>query len=264
AHWDLAARRAGVPLRSLLGSAGNTTVKTYASGVNHPGIAETFARARDKGYRRFKIKFAFGEKQDFRNLAEAYDCMEKGEELAVDANQGWDLPAALDQVRKLQDYPLFWIEEPLRCDRPLGEWKELASTSRIPLAAGENLRSRESFTAAVSSGALGVVQPDVCKWGGLSVCKELAVEILRAKRRYCPHFLGSGIGLLASAHLLASVGGDGLLEVDCTPSPMRELLAQPFPAVEEGNLHLPDAPGLGVDPDLEGAKKYITRYQEIR
>ena len=54
---------------------------------------------------------------------------------------------------------------------------------------------------------------------------------------------------MASAHLLAAVGGDGLLEVDCNPNPLREGLAQPFPPLVDGRLQLSEEPGLGVCPN---------------
>ena len=76
----------------------------------------------------------------------------------------------------------------------------------------------------------------------------VARRILEAGRRFCPHYLGGGIGLVASAHLLAAAGGDGLLEVDCNPNPLREGLAQPFPTLVDGHLILGDAPGLGMTP----------------
>lgn len=264
ALWDLAARKAGKPLHAMLGNAGNSTQPAYASGINHPGVAETITRARDEGYRIFKVKMGFGAVQDMQNIHDGFDALRENERLAADVNQAWDLSTALAMVEKLNDYPLLWIEEPLRCDRPLDEWKKLAAASRIPLAAGENMRSHESFKAALASRAFAVIQPDLCKWGGLSECRKLAAKILAAKLRYCPHYLGGGIGLLASAHLLAAAGGDGLLEVDCNPNPLRELLAQPFPVVKDGKLSLSEAPGLGVEPDLAAAREFITLHKECR
>ena len=75
---------------------------------------------------------------------------------------------------------------------------------------------------------------------------------------------GGGIGLLASAHLLAAVGGDGLLEVDCNPNPLRELLAAPFPRLRDGRFLLSDAPGLGVAPDMEAVEKLLTFHARCR
>lgn len=256
ALWDLAARKAGKPLHALLGGASMTSMPVYASGINHPGVAETIARGRNEGYRAFKVKIGFGEQQDLHNIHDALGALEQGETLAVDVNQAWELPMALAMVKKLEDLPLLWIEEPLLCDRPDEEWKALASACRIPLAGGENIRGLDRFAHAVSEGALHVIQPDICKWGGLSQCRRVASEVLRAKLRYCPHYLGGGIGLLASAHLLAASGGDGLLEVDCNRNPLREMLASPFPAARDGLLTLSDAPGLGVEPDLRSLKQF--------
>jgi L-alanine-DL-glutamate epimerase-like enolase superfamily enzyme len=169
----------------------------------------------------------------------------------VDANQAWDLSTAVEMARKLATYGPIWLEEPLAADAPLHDWRHLAAASPIPLAAGENLRGEAAFDEAIGSGALGVIQPDVAKWGGITGCLPLARRIVAAGLRYCPHWLGGGIGLMASAHLLAVAGGDGLLEVDSNPNPLREGLAMPFPELKDGRLVLPDRPGLGIAPDPE-------------
>ena len=208
------------------------------------------------------MKIGFGRDLDLRNIEAALGALRPGETLAVDANQAWDLPQALDMAERLGGLPLLWIEEPLRCDRPAAEWRELAAASPIPLAGGENLRGRGQFAAAIAAGAHRVIQPDICKWGGLSQCREVAREILAAGLRYCPHYLGGGIGLTASAHLLAAAGGDGMLEVDCNPNPLREMLAAPYPALRDGCFPLGDTPGLGVEPDLKNLAQYETLRAE--
>jgi L-alanine-DL-glutamate epimerase-like enolase superfamily enzyme len=152
-------------------------------------------------------------------------------------------------IRLLAPYTPAWLEEPIRADRPRTDWRSLAAGSPIPLAGGENLYGEGAFERVIATGALAVIQPDVTKWGGISGCLPVARRILAAGRRYCPHHLGAGIGVLASAHLLAAAGGDGLLEIDTNPNPLREGLAQPFPQLLDGALVLDDAPGLGVAPD---------------
>ncbi|MCI6941339.1 mandelate racemase/muconate lactonizing enzyme family protein [Desulfovibrio piger] len=264
ALWDLAARRAGLPLHRFLGGCGDGSMPVYASGINHPDIAGTIRRTRAEGYRCFKIKIGFSEQSDAANLEEAFAALLPGEDLAVDVNQAWTRRQALAGVEKLRRWPLLWIEEPLRCDSPVEDWAALAAASPHPLAAGENIRSHTDFSAAIIRRDLGVIQPDICKWGGLSNCLPVARAVLKAGLRYCPHYLGGGIGLLASAHLLAAVGGDGLLEVDCNPNPLRELLARPFPAVREGRITLSDAAGLGVEPDLDAVENLVTYRAECR
>ena len=236
----------------------------YASGINHPDIAGTIRRTRAEGYRCFKIKIGFSEESDAANLEEAFAALLPGEELAVDVNQAWTRRQALAGFEKLRHWPLLWIEEPLRCDSPVEDWAALAAAAPHPLAAGENIRSHTGFSSAIIRRHLGVIQPDICKWGGLSNCLPVARAVLKAGLRYCPHYLGGGIGLLASAHLLAAVGGDGLLEVDCNPNPLRELLARPFPAVREGRITLSDAAGLGVEPDLDAVENLVTYRAECR
>ncbi len=264
ALWDLAARRAGLPLHRFLGGQGDGGMPVYASGINHPDIAGTIRRMRARGFRCFKIKIGFDGKTDAENLAAAARALLPGESLAVDANQAWSLDEALDRMTLLRGQPLLWIEEPLRCDSPEEHWALLARKAPAPLAAGENIRSEAGFAAAIAARHLGVIQPDLCKWGGLSRCLPVAKAVLAAGLRYCPHYLGGGIGLLASAHLLAAAGGDGLLEVDCNENPLRALLAVPFPEIRDGRLRLSEAPGLGVEPDLESVMPFVSWKAECR
>jgi L-alanine-DL-glutamate epimerase-like enolase superfamily enzyme len=86
---------------------------------------------------------------------------------------------------------------------------------------------------------------------------------LEAGLRYCPHYLGGGIGLVASAHILAAAGGNGLLEIDVNPNPLREALAQPFPKISGGRFTMPVGSGLGVEPDLDAVKSWLTQRYDI-
>jgi L-alanine-DL-glutamate epimerase-like enolase superfamily enzyme len=128
----------------------------------------------------------------------------------------------------------------------------------MPLAAGENVASRAGFAQVLGDNVLGVVQPDIAKWGGLSVCSGIARDILKAGKMFCPHYLGGGIGLLASAHLLAGVGGGGLLEIDSNDNPLRDRFCGPVVNVVDGTVTLGDAPGLGIEPDLASIEQYRT------
>ena len=254
ALWDLHARRLQQPLWRLLGGS-SPRVRVYASGINPEGAAALVAARLAEGYRAFKLKIGFGAERDLANLAELRALI--GDlPLMVDANQAWDLPLAQDMSARFEAFGLGWLEEPLRADRPWHEWQALAGTARTPLAAGENLLGDAAFDAALASGALGVVQPDLAKWGGFSACLPLAQRIRAAGRRYCPHYLGGGVGLAASAHLLAAAGGDGLLEIDANENPLRTLACGPIGKVEDGYASLGDAPGLGFEIDPAALSRY--------
>jgi L-alanine-DL-glutamate epimerase-like enolase superfamily enzyme len=86
----------------------------------------------------------------------------------------------------------------------------------------------------------------MAKWGGFSGCKPAAAEIIKAGAIYCPHYLGGGVGLLASAHLLAAAGGPGRLEIDANANPLRTLLCGALNDIRDGRATLTDKLGLGI------------------
>lgn len=260
ALWDLAARRAGLPLWKLLDGKGGPTIGVYASGLNPDG-PERLAKAKQQaGYTSFKLKIGFGAERDIANLTRLRSVLGPKAGLMVDANQGWSVEQALDMLPKLDAFDLGWLEEPIRADIPWSGWQRLKSATAIPLAGGENIAGEADFERAFEARALGVVQPDLAKWGGLSATLPIARRIREVGLRFCPHYLGGGIGLLASAHLLAAVGGDGLLEIDSNPNPLRSMIATDLENVRDGKVTLAARPGLGVDPDLEALAAYLVPH----
>jgi D-galactarolactone cycloisomerase len=255
ALWDLSARRQRLPLWRLLGGQ-SRRIKVYASGINPGGAAQTAEAALKRGHRALKLKVGFGAETDLANLA-ALRAIVGADMLATDANQGWSVTQALEMMPRLAEFDLRWLEEPIRADRPREEWHKLRAEAKMPIAAGENISSVEGFKEALAEDVLGVVQPDIAKWGGLSACAGLARDILKAGKTFCPHYLGGGLGLLASAHVLAGIGGDGWLEVDANDNPLRDLFCGPILNVREGTVELDEDPGLGIMPDLS----YIERYR---
>jgi D-galactarolactone cycloisomerase len=255
ALWDLQARRAQQPLWRLFGGT-SPRVKVYASGLNPDRPADIAATRRNEGYRAFKLKVGFGNERDVANVAALRDALGDGVDLMVDANQAWTVETAIEMARALEPFYIGWLEEPLRADRPWSEWQALREQTGIALAAGENLAGDDGFDAALSANVLSVVQPDIAIWGGFTRGVPVARRILAAGARFCPHWLGGGIGLLASAHALAAVGGGGMLEVDANPNPLRSATCGPLASVIDGATVLSNRPGLGVEPDLGSLQAY--------
>lgn len=250
ALWDLVGRRLGQPLWRLFG--GTQEVSVYASGLNPVEPEKLAARKRDEGYRAFKLKIGFGLERDTANLRALRNLLGSEAPLMVDANQAWDADAAILLARAIAEFGVSWLEEPIPADSSLADWRRVASGSPVPLAGGENIRGVVAFAQAIDSGALRVIQPDLGKWGGFSGCLEVGRQVRKGGMLFCPHWLGGGIGLIASLHLKAAVGGKGYVEVDSNDNPLREGLGRPLPTVSEGRVTLGDQPGLGVDPDIEG------------
>jgi L-alanine-DL-glutamate epimerase-like enolase superfamily enzyme len=261
ALWDLAARLADLPLWRLLGrSDASPRVPAYASGISPTKPEELAAAKRAEGFRAFKLKVGFGAERDLANMAALRALLGPRTSLMVDANQAWTPPEAVGMSRRLAEFEPEWLEEPIAADATPAEWKALASATTIPLAAGENMRGAAMFSEAIASGSFAVIQPDPGKWGGFSGCIAVAREALFHRRLFCPHWLGGGVGLVASMQLKAAAGGPGYVEVDSNPNPLRTLLATPMPELRDGAYLLGESAGLGVRPDMDVVREYLRRH----
>ena len=257
AVWDLLARKQNLPLCQALGGGPTQTVPVYATGIN-PDQPEIYAQARRaEGHRAFKLKTGFGAERDRRNLTAMRTALGPDMILMMDANQSLTLEAATRLARDTADLNLHWFEEPMRIDVPHSQWQQLAALSPIPLAGGENLRG-EDLTQAAEGTILHVIQPDLTKWGGLSGNLPVAHAAVARGKPFCPHVFGGGIALLAGLHMLAAVGGEGLLELDCHPNAGRERIVGDALPLHEGRIPVPPGPGLGVTPSLETLAPFRT------
>lgn len=262
AAWDIWAQKAGKPLWQALrrdaDDAGEDapTIALYASGLSPASAERLCAEAWSTGMRAAKIKAGFGDGSDLESLRAIRKTYGEDMMLMADANQAWspeDAIAWADQARELN---LRFLEEPIYAEHPYDVWKRVADGAGIELAAGENIRATDRFRDIVALGGVRVVQPDVIKWGGLSTVREVARTARAQGALVAPHYLGGGVGFVATAHMLAAVAPDGLLELDVSENPVRELIASPFPEVRDGRVSLPTAPGLGVAPDVEALARY--------
>ncbi|MFN0160148.1 MAG: mandelate racemase/muconate lactonizing enzyme family protein [Burkholderiales bacterium] len=257
ALWDLAARRAGVPLWQLLARPGEgvNRVRVYASGIGPERVLEIAQQRWQDGYRAFKLKVGFDPVLDRANLAALRDALGPDTPIMIDANQAWNPGDARARIAALADLRPHWVEEPMAADEALADWSALARDCALPLAAGENLRGEAAFHAAIETGFLRFVQPDVGKWGGLTGCRAVARHALAKGIEFCPHWLAGGIGLAHSMHLRAAMGEGGFVEVDANPNPLREEVLRLD--VVDGWATISGASGLGFEPDLGRLKDFL-------
>lgn len=258
ALWDLAAKRLEQPLWRLFGGAGQ--VMGYASGLSPIAPSTLAAIKYEQGYRAFKLKVGFGAEVDVANLRALRERLGPDTTLMIDANQAWTPQMAAEMSQLLARFNPLWLEEPISAACPLVDWNRLAEESPIPLAGGENMRGIAQFSAAIDCGAFAVIQPDLGKWGGFSGCLSVAERIIAGGRMFCPHWLGGGVGLIASMQLKAIIGGPGYVEVDANPNPLRDLFSGPCPAPENGVFTLPDQSGLGITPNLDAARGFLVSH----
>ncbi|WP_198298341.1 mandelate racemase/muconate lactonizing enzyme family protein [Bordetella genomosp. 8] len=252
ALWDLAARMRGVPLYRLLGGQPRP-LPVYASGVSPSLSRQALDDLRERGFRAFKFKAGFQDDGALDDLRRTVQGLCADESAMIDANCGWNVDSASRALERIRDLPLQWVEEPIGPERPAHEWHTLHAAGH-PLAGGENLLGVDAFRAAFEW--LDVVQPDLGKWGGVSQVLPLARETLARGKRYCPHAFGTHIGAALAAHVLCAAGGDGVLELDANPNPLRTLGAPGFPAPAQGRIALDDTPGIGIDANPDALENY--------
>jgi len=128
----------------------------------------------------------------------------------------------------------------------------------VPIAAGEAGYTRYGFRDLVAGGLLDIVQPDVCKCGGLGEARVIAHLAQTWNVRFSPHVWGGAIGQAAALQVLAAVpdyphpehAPEPLwLECDRRPNPLRDELVRIPVTATGGQVAIPDHPGLGVDID---------------
>ena len=256
ALWDIAGKIAGEPLYAMFGGTARA-VPAYASLLRCTGpdaVAESCRKAVAEGYRHIKLH-----EITEPAVKAARDALGPNIPLMVDTNCPWTREEALAMIDALRGYDLHWLEEPLWPPEDYAGLAKLRATG-VPIAAGENA-SMVDFRPAFEMGALDVAQPSVTKIGGITqmrriieVAREFGVRVVP----HCPYF---GPGFIASLHLIAALPADVTVErlaVDLEASPFGD-----FIDAKNGDMRVPQAPGLGVDPDPDMIARYRTHEPNI-
>jgi L-alanine-DL-glutamate epimerase-like enolase superfamily enzyme len=172
ALWDLKAKRAGLPLAKLLG-AHRDSVRTYntSGGFLNASLDEVRDRATrslEEGIGGIKIKVGLPDSaEDLRRVAGVREHIGAGVPLMVDANPQWDRATALRLGRRLEEFDLVWIEEPLDAYDAEGH-AQLAAALDTPIATGEMLASVAEHVRLIDARACDIIQPDAPRVGGIT------------------------------------------------------------------------------------------------
>ncbi|HWO59670.1 MAG TPA: enolase C-terminal domain-like protein [Umezawaea sp.] len=249
AAWDLASRRAGLPLWKFLAAMTPEEVVglvdfRYLSDALTPAEALELLRAgqegRDEriallerdgypayttspgwlgysdeklsalarqavadGFTMIKLKVGGDLDDDVRRMKLAREVVGADVRIAVDANQRWDVGAAVDWMRELAPYEPYWIEEPTSPDDVLGHQAIARAVAPIKVATGEHVQNRVVFKQLLQAGALDVLQLDACRVAGVN--ENIAILLLAKKFGVpvCPH--AGGVGLCELVRHLSMV-----------------------------------------------------------
>ncbi|NUR49087.1 MAG: fuconate dehydratase [Hamadaea sp.] len=311
AVWDLAARRAGLPLWRLLSAyqpdhlvdlidwryltdaltpadavdlladraAGREQRAAEIAATGYPAyttsagwlgyddakVTRLAKEAVADGFDMIKLKVGADLDDDLRRFRAARAAVGARVRIAVDANQRWGVPEAIDWMKRLASFDPYWIEEPTSPDEVLGH-AAIRSGLRtagpdgrpIRVATGEHVHNRVMFKQLLQADAIDVVQIDACRVGGVN--ENLAILLLAAAfgKPVCPH--AGGVGLCELVQHLSffdyvavsgSLDGRHLEYVDH----LHEHFVDPV-VLRDGRYLAPEQPGFSAQMRPEALTRY--------
>lgn len=252
ALWDIAGKAAGKPLHALLGGARQSRLACYASLLRYadPALAaQHCAQAAGEGFGAIKLH-----EVDETVIAAARAAMPREAALMLDVNCEWSVADAIAVGRRLAAMQPAWFEEPVFPPEDGAGLRAVGEACGIPIAAGENCCFASQFAALFDAGAVRHAQPSVTKVGGITEFRKVAALAAARGVDLAPHSPYFGPGALATLHLIAALAPQARFEyfyVRAEASLYGDLLVP-----SRGELGLPQAPGLGRDPDPAVVARY--------
>ena len=276
ALWDIAGKAAGQSVSDLLGGRIRDKVAVYATGLYYTE-GEFPTRLLDEatmyvelGFKGMKTKIGgLPIAEDVRRVAAIRGVIGDDIRLMVDANQAYPASTAIRIGNQLAELDITWFEEPVNA-KDVDAYLQVKAAVPMPVAGGENLRTRYEFKDFFAKRAYDIVQPDVVNAGGITEMRNIAMTANSYGVLVNPHVWGSPVMIAASLHLASTIPPcppayeprpyeqEPVMEFDRTPSGIREgITAEPFDQ-QDGFITVPTGPGLGVEIDEEAVRWMAT------
>jgi D-arabinonate dehydratase/D-galactarolactone cycloisomerase len=266
ALWDIAGQALGVPVAKLLGGQLRNRIPVYASSLPRVNVANAEAARKAvceqtealvaAGHRSIKVKLGINIDEDRETLRALRKAAGPGVEFSVDVNGAYDLSLARAAGRMMEEEGVIWLEEPLMPEDMRG-YERLCAALDIRVAAGECLCNRWICNDFFAAGAVDLIQPDVSRAGGISESKRISdlAEIYGVP--FAPHVsIGTAIYMAASLQWAAAGPNLMICEWPLEGSVLGDgILQEPF-VFNEGFVHLPESPGLGIVIDETALRKW--------
>lgn len=278
ALWDLEGKRLGVPVARLLGGIQRARLPVYAShwlsGVRTPEAAfEGAQEARRRGFRGFKfIPVTWEALRDdeagaIRRAAALMEAARAGAgedaDIHVECAELLSPRTAILLEAALRPFRPAWLEEPIPYENAAA-MVALQRQMPTPIATGERLLSRFEVRELLEQGGCRVLQPDLMHAGGITECRRIAAYADTHYVPIAPHNPAGPVCNAAAMHLAASIPNFLVLEQMEDQRAARDRCCRVPVRLEDGHFLLPEAPGLGVEPDLEALQYYPWKPQPRR
>nr|WKN36210.1 mandelate racemase/muconate lactonizing enzyme family protein [Tunicatimonas sp. TK19036] len=282
ALWDLSGKALELPVWQLLGGKFRDTLRVYCDTAmyrsNNPTpemFAENARAATDMGFTAVKYdldQFNDPNKYDMYNwtaspgeLQRMVDQMTAVREgvgpnvdVCVDMHGRYDLTTGKKVAKLMEPLNLMWLEEPIPAEN-IEAYKLITESTSTPICTGENLYLAHPFRRLLEIGGVDIIMPDLQKVGGLGEAQRIANLANLYYVPFAPHMVASFLGAMASAHVCASVPNFLILEwqIYFETDPMyKEIVTYDGEMVVDGFLPLSNKPGIGVEINEEGMRKY--------
>lgn len=272
ALWDALGRARGEPAYRLLGYPRAYPKLPYASllfGDTAQATLERGRSARAAGFRAVKFgwgPFGRGLEDDADQLAAARDGIGPDGVLLVDAGQIWgeDVEAAAARLTALERADATWLEEPFQASA-FEAYRSLAARSqRVRLAGGEGAHNAHMARHLIDYGQVGYVQIDCGRIGGLGPAKRVAEHAAARGVTYVNHTFTSHLALSASLQPFAGLEDHRICEYPAAPKPLAvELTREHLRPDANGEILVPEAPGLGVAVDPRALERYRVEVEIV-
>jgi L-alanine-DL-glutamate epimerase-like enolase superfamily enzyme len=251
ALWDLKGKYLNRPLYSLLGGSRKPIPLYDTDGgwlhYTEEQLVRNALEAKKSGFKGFKMKVGKREvEEDLKRIRAVQSAVGGSLRLMIDANQAWPASEALSRGRKYERLDLDWYEEPTIADDVWGH-RKIAEALDLPIAVGETIFTKYEFNNYVRLNACDILQPDVCRVGGITEWLQVAETAEVNGLPVSPHFV-----MDLHVSLVASITNG--LYVEYIPW-MRKILSNP-PIVDNGYILPPDSPGIGFEIKDESIQKY--------
>ncbi len=250
ALWDILGKSLGVPVWRLLGGRRADRMPAYASGgwAKADAIGAQLRTYVDRGFRAVKMRVGVMDGSPAASAARvraAREALGPDIKLMADAHGTWSVAEAKAFCRMVEELDLYWFEEPVTADDKQG-LAEVRRSGSVPISTGESEFTRHDFREIAELRAADVLQPDLAIAGGLTEGVRIGAVASAFNLRLAPHLWSGAPAFAAGLHLAASSNAGFILEYSLGHNPMlHDLVEEDFPVVD-GQVEIPDRPGLGI------------------
>ncbi|MFH1560252.1 MAG: mandelate racemase/muconate lactonizing enzyme family protein [Chloroflexota bacterium] len=257
ALWDIKGKAANRPLYKMLGGFSDKVPVYIAGGYYEEGkgleeLAAEMEESVSMGTRAIKMKIGGAPiNEDVERVRVVRETVGPNIRVMVDANCAYRYYEAIEIARKMEKYDVFWFEEPVNPDDYEGH-KLISAATAIPIATGENEYTRYGFRDLIEKRCVAILQPDALIVGGVSEFMKVAALAQAHDLPIAPHGNQD-----IHVHLVSAIPNGLTVEYyRGSTDPMWGKMFKNTLKVEDGYVHPPDRPGIGIELNDEMLKPY--------